>query len=118
MAADPISWPMIEAGVVVALIVAVVVSVVVAAVRHWFQQIKHELTPNSGKSMRDAVDRIEAGMFAHSMDIALVKQRLDDHIEVSNGHNAAVVAQAAAAALLAHDERQADTRKIIASQTP
>lgn len=111
-----LSLPTIEAGVVVALIVTVIVAILVAAIRHWLQGIKHELVPNSGKSMRDAVDRIEAGMFAHSLDIALVKQRLDDHMRISESHAANSVTQAAAVAMVAHDERAADTRAIIASQ--
>lgn len=36
-------------------------------------QVKHEVFPNSGKSMRDAVDRMEARQIR-------IEEKLDDHI--------------------------------------
>jgi hypothetical protein len=117
-------------GVVVALVVAVVVAVLVAAVRHWLQSIRHELMPNSGTSMRDAVDRIEAAQVKateaqekaaqvaaeHTTRLAVLTERLDTHIRTVRATDTVAIATAAAVALAAHDERKANTREIVAGQ--
>lgn len=53
-------------------------------VKHYFEEIKHELKPNSGTSMKDQVTRLEANHKQHekeNIEINKKLDKLDDRVE-------------------------------------
>lgn len=59
---------------VILTIMTAVVATLSWIIKREVSQVKHEMFPNSGKSMRDAVDRMEARQIR-------IEEKLDDHIE-------------------------------------
>jgi hypothetical protein len=53
--------------------------------RKIWMSIKHELTPNSGTSLRDAVDRIETNINTMQDDIARLDKSIERHIGYHEG---------------------------------
>lgn len=45
-----------------------------------WKSIKHELTPNSGTSLRDAIDRIEHAVTMTQSDIQRIDKALERHL--------------------------------------
>lgn len=48
-----------------------------------FAPIQKEMKPNSGSTLRDAIDRLEASHNETNNQLALLSQRLDDHIRTT-----------------------------------
>src|SRR3546814_7108485 len=81
-----LSWP--AASVVVSLVVGVIAWRALPRLREIVEVMKdvaHELKPNSGKSLRDAIDRIEkrgeetkAALDAHIVDDTMWKTQAED----------------------------------------
>jgi hypothetical protein len=67
-----LTWPQAVFGIVI-VISALVVPQIVQLIQN--NQIRHELKPNSGSSVRDAIDRIE--------------KKLDDHVIAEASHASA-----------------------------
>lgn len=45
-----------------------------------WKSIKHELTPNSGTSLRDAIDRIEEAVTMTKSDVQRIDKALERHL--------------------------------------
>lgn len=68
-----------------------ILGTIFAAMRHTISQVHHEVVPNSGSSLRDAVDRIElvvketnATVGAHAVSLATMKTQLEAHLKQSD----------------------------------
>lgn len=64
---------------------APLVALVVWLGRVLWIKIKHELTPNSGESLRDAIDRIETTVASMHYDIQRLDKTLERHIGYHEG---------------------------------
>lgn len=72
-------------GITVALVAVVgglagLHRIVFGPVRRDIEQIRKELHPNGGSSLRDSVDRIESRQQEILQDVKQTASRLDDHI--------------------------------------
>lgn len=70
--AEVLTWPQAVFGIVVVLAVLVVPQVI-SLIQN--RSIQHELKPNSGSSMRDAINRIEKTLTEH---VASENARVED----------------------------------------
>lgn len=70
--------------------IAVGISVIISSsamgirwlVKHYFQEIKHELKPNGGSSLKDQVNRLEKEMLEAQVQRKETNQKIDHMYEV------------------------------------
>jgi hypothetical protein len=53
--------------------------------RALWRNIKHELTPNSGTSLRDAVDRIETSVSSITEELTRLDKKIERHMGYHEG---------------------------------